>query len=106
MSPSRTHEIGVRIALGASGIGILRLVMGKEGAVMTGAGVAIGLLGAGRARSVCFNRCSSGVSGTDARSPAQRSLRRLRQLAVRRRIGVRRSGATCGIGESNGCVTQ
>jgi predicted permease len=59
----RTYEIGVRIALGASGVGILRLVM-KEGAVMTVAGVAIGLIGA-IALDRLLQSMLVGVSGTD-----------------------------------------
>jgi putative ABC transport system permease protein len=41
----RSHEIGVRLALGASRRGILRMVVG-EGMLLTLLGVVIGLLGA------------------------------------------------------------
>jgi putative ABC transport system permease protein len=60
----RTYEIGVRMALGASGIGVLRLIM-REGAVMTATGVAIGLVGAA-ALDRLLRSLLVGVSGTDA----------------------------------------
>ena len=41
----RTQELGVRIALGATGMGVIRLVA-YEGAMLTGVGGAIGLAGA------------------------------------------------------------
>lgn len=45
MVAQRTHEIGLRIALGAGQQDVLRLVL-KDGVVLAGVGVAIGLTGA------------------------------------------------------------
>jgi putative ABC transport system permease protein len=41
----RTHELGIRVALGANAKSVLSLVMG-QGAVLTFAGIGAGLLGA------------------------------------------------------------
>ncbi len=51
----RTHEIGVRLALGAQSGDVLRLVM-KQGMLLTGAGLAIGLAG-----SLVMTRYLSGM---------------------------------------------
>jgi putative ABC transport system permease protein len=68
----RTHEIGVRMALGASGPDVLRLVMG-ESLRLTIAG-----LGAGLAGAIAIGRLIShmlyGVSATDAVTFASVSL--------------------------------
>lgn len=60
----RTHEIGIRVALGAPPSGILRLVI-KQAVVLTFAGIAVGLICA-----VAMTRVLSallfGVSATDA----------------------------------------
>ena len=59
----RTHEIGVRVALGARGGDVLRLVVG-QGVALAAAGVGIGLLGAAGVtqviKSILFD-----VSATD-----------------------------------------
>jgi putative ABC transport system permease protein len=59
----RTHEIGVRVALGARAADVMRLVIGR-GVALTGVGVLIGVLGAAAitrvAATLLFN-----VSPTD-----------------------------------------
>jgi putative ABC transport system permease protein len=45
LTSQRTHEFGVRLALGASAASILRLVF-REGCLLTGLGAALGLAGA------------------------------------------------------------
>jgi putative ABC transport system permease protein len=42
---SRTHEIGVRLALGAQGSDVLKMIV-RQGMVLVGIGIAIGLFGA------------------------------------------------------------
>jgi putative ABC transport system permease protein len=59
----RRHEIGIRMALGASAGGILRLIVGR-GMRLTGIGIAMGLAGALALRSV-FQSVLFGVSAAD-----------------------------------------
>ena len=60
----RTHELGVRIALGADRADVVRLVLG-EALLMTGAGIALGLAGA-LATTRLMQSLLFGVSSTDA----------------------------------------
>jgi len=59
----RTHEIGVRIALGASPGDIRSLVVG-QGTRLAGAGIAIGIVGA-LAASRALGALLFGISATD-----------------------------------------
>lgn len=59
----RTHEIGVRVAVGAEKADILRLIL-REGMAITAAGIGIGLLGALSLSSVLKNQLF-GVKATD-----------------------------------------
>jgi putative ABC transport system permease protein len=60
---ARTHEMGIRMALGAERSDVMRLIL-KHGLILAGAGLAVGLLG-----SVVFTRLMAsllfGVSPTD-----------------------------------------
>jgi putative ABC transport system permease protein len=62
----RTHEIGIRVAVGAEKPDILRLIL-TEGMRITVAGIAIGLLGAFAVSSVVESQLF-GVSATDPRT--------------------------------------
>jgi len=66
MTNERTHEIGVRIALGASGRNIATMVL-REGARLTVAGVAVGLITAFTLTRV-LTRLLFGVAPTDPAS--------------------------------------
>jgi putative ABC transport system permease protein len=59
----RTHEIGIRMALGAERRDVLRLIAG-QGMALAGVGVAAGLLGALAVTRV-LNSILFGVSATD-----------------------------------------
>ena len=63
MVAQRTHEIGIRLSLGAQRRDILRLLL-RQGIMLAGIGIALGLIGASAAtqtlRSLLF-----GVSPTD-----------------------------------------
>lgn len=61
----RTHEIGVRVAIGAQRADILRMVMG-EGARLAAIGTAAGLLGA----ALLTNFIAGMLFGVDAQDPA------------------------------------
>ena len=60
----RTHEIGIRLALGARPVGITRMILGQAGMVAL-AGVAVGLLAAG-ALTRTMSSILYGVSATNA----------------------------------------
>ena len=60
----RTHELGVRIALGADRASVLRLVLG-EAAALAAAGIAIGLVGA-VATARLIQSLLFGVTSSDA----------------------------------------
>jgi len=60
----RTHELGVRIALGADRAAVVRLVLG-EALIMAGAGIALGVAGA-LATTRLMQSLLFGVASTDA----------------------------------------
>jgi putative ABC transport system permease protein len=59
----RTHEIGVRVAVGAEKTDILRLIL-KEGMIITSAGLAVGLVGTLALSSILKSQLF-GVTATD-----------------------------------------
>jgi ABC-type antimicrobial peptide transport system permease subunit len=59
----RTHEVGVRMALGARRSDVLKLIIGR-GALLTGIGVAIGLAAA-RALAHYVESLLYGITSTD-----------------------------------------
>jgi predicted permease len=59
----RRREIGIRVALGASGVGIMRLVL-RQGLTITAAGIGLGILGA-LALARVVQTLLYGVSSTD-----------------------------------------
>jgi ABC-type antimicrobial peptide transport system permease subunit len=63
----REREIGIRIALGASRPGVVRLVL-RQAAVLTGAGIALGLPAAHGATQLLQRRMLFEVSATDPAS--------------------------------------
>ena len=63
MVGQRRHEMGIRLALGAAGSDVIRLVM-RYGLVLSGAGVALGVL-AGLSLSGFLERLIWGVEPTD-----------------------------------------
>jgi predicted permease len=60
----RTHEIGIRLALGAEAAGVLRMILG-QGARLVVAGLALGVIGA-LALSRLVSTLLFGVTATDA----------------------------------------
>ena len=63
MVGQRRHEIGVRLALGATAPGVIRLIMGRSFRLV-GAGVVVGLLG-GWAIGLTMRSLLFGVGATD-----------------------------------------
>jgi predicted permease len=62
----RTHEIGIRMALGAQGVDVLRLLVGR-GMAVVGIGIGLGLVGAWMSTRVLASLVF-GVSVTDPRT--------------------------------------
>ena len=85
----RTHELGVRIALGADRADVVRLVLG-EALMMAGAGIALGLAGAW-ATTRLMQGLLFGVSSTDAVTYAGISALLLVSALVASYLPVRRA---------------
>jgi hypothetical protein len=94
----RTQEIGVRIALGATASGVLRLVIGQGGRLAS-VGIALGLIGA-IALTRVLERMLFGVSASDTLTFRRRDA----GAGRRRRARKLHPGLACGAGRSGDCA--
>ena len=84
----RTHEIGIRMTLGAQRADVMRLVL-REGMLIVGLGLAIGIVAAGRSQErwgACYMECRRWIFLRLGRQ------RRCWRLWRWRRVGYRRGG--------------
>jgi putative ABC transport system permease protein len=91
MVAQRTREIGIRVALGATGASIVRLVLG-QGLLLAGIGVVVGLIGA-LALSRALTGLLYGVSAQDPMVYAGVSLLLLLVAAAASALPARRAAA-------------